>query len=152
MKNLSEAKATFESNYKQYCSKVTNCIKARLEWSDLQLIRDIITILATQGWQKMVDEGDEMESTAGHSATSTESWSLVERVTVRFKIPLENAGTDVGAVHSEFREMVDYAIQFFSLSTMDYQAVWRRLFHSPCSSEWKNCLNLAELLFSLPEG
>ena len=51
---------------------------------------------------------------------------------------------------SEFKEMVDYAIQFLSLSTMDYRAVWWRLFHCPCSSEWNNCLSLIELLFSLP--
>ena len=46
--------------------------------------------------------------------------------------------------------MVEYAIQFLSLSTMDYQAVWWRLFNCPCSGEWKNCLSLIELLFSLP--
>ena len=33
---------------------------------------------------------------------------------------------------------------------MDCQAVWWRLFHCPCSSEWRNCLSLVELLFSLP--
>ena len=33
---------------------------------------------------------------------------------------------------------------------MDYQAVWRHLFHCPCSSERRNCLSLVELLFSLP--
>ena len=32
---------------------------------------------------------------------------------------------------------------------MDYQAVWWHLFHRPCSSEWRNCLSLVELLFSL---
>ena len=35
---------------------------------------------------------------------------------------------------------------------MDYQAVWWCLFHCPCSSEWKNCLSLVELLFSLPSS
>ena len=33
---------------------------------------------------------------------------------------------------------------------MDYQTAWWHLFHCPCSSEWKNCFNLVELLFSLP--
>ena len=145
LKNLREVKSMFEGNYKLYCSKVTNCIKQRLEWSDLQLFRDIIEILATQGWQKIVDEvQDETDS-------STEpSWSSITRTSTRFKISLENAGINVDAILSEFKEMVEYAIQFLSLSTMDYQAVWWRLFNCPCSGEWKNCLSLIELLFSLP--
>ena len=46
--------------------------------------------------------------------------------------------------------MVQYATQFISLSTMEYQSVWWRLFHAPNSSEWSNVLSLATLLFSLP--
>ena len=40
----------FENNYKGYCITITNCIKQRLEWSDMQLFRDVIEILETQGW------------------------------------------------------------------------------------------------------
>ena len=145
LKNLTEAKSMFERNYKLYCTKITNCIKQHLEWSDLQLFRDIIEILATQGWQKIVDENQDESGTF-----TTEPWSSVTRLSTRFKPPLEGAGTDVDVILSEFKEMVEYAIQFFSLSTMDYQAVWWRLFHCPCSSAWRNCLSLVELLFSLP--
>ena len=127
-----------------YYSKVTNCIKQCLEWSDLQLFRDIIEILATQGRQKIVDE------TQDETDSSTEPWSSITRTSTRFKIPLENARIDVDAILSEFKEMVKYAIQFLSLSTMDYQAVWWRLFNCPCSGEWRNCLGLIELLYSLP--
>ena len=35
------------------------------------------------------------------------------------------------------------------MSTLDYRAVWWRLFNAP-SSEWSNVLILVELLFSLP--
>ena len=35
LKNLGEVKSRFEGNYKPYCSKVTNCIKQHLEWTDL---------------------------------------------------------------------------------------------------------------------
>ena len=125
----------FEGNYKLYCSKVTNCIKQHLEWSDLQLFRDIIEILAIQGWQKIVDEmQDETDS-------PTEPWSSITRTSTRFRIPLENARIDVDAILSEFKEMVEYAIWFLSLSTMDYQAVWWRLFNCPCLGEWRNCLS-----------
>jgi len=147
LKNLREVKSMFENNYKVYCTKITNCIKQRLEWSDLQLFRDVIEILATQGWQKIVDELEHQDESG-----TTEPWLSVKRLSTRFKLPLESAGTDVDAVLSEFKDMVEYAIQFFSLSTMDYQAVWWRLFHCPCSSEWKNCLSLVELLFSLPSS
>ena len=56
------AKTYFSSRYKEYCSKVSDCIKARLAWSDLQLLRDIIFVLATQGWQKVLDEDDPLEA------------------------------------------------------------------------------------------
>jgi len=74
-------------------------------------------------------------------------WSSVVRLAT---IPLENLNTDVDTVLTEFEEMVDYAIQFLSLTTMDYQAVWWCLFNCPNSQEWKNGLNLVELFFSLP--
>ena len=45
LKNYSSAKD-------MHCSAVIACLKSRLEWSDLDLIRDIIVILETQGWQK----------------------------------------------------------------------------------------------------
>ena len=46
--------------------------------------------------------------------------------------------------------MMLYATQFISLATLDYRAVWWRLFHSPNSSSWPNVLTLSRLLFSLP--
>ena len=56
------AKKYIASTYKDYCSKVSNCIKSRLAWSDLQFLRDIIFVLATQGWQKLLDESDPLEA------------------------------------------------------------------------------------------
>ena len=56
LKSFSEAKCYFENHYQDYCDKVTNCIKSRLSWSDLTTIRDIIFILATNGWQKTIEE------------------------------------------------------------------------------------------------
>jgi len=122
LKNLTGVKSMFENNYKGYC------IKQRLEWSDMQLFRDVIEILATQGWQKIVDEHQDESGT-------TEPYLSVTRLLARFKLPLESADTDVDAILSEFKEIVEYTIQFFSLSTMDYQAVWWHLFHCPCSNE-----------------
>ncbi len=36
-----------------------------LSWSDTQLLRDIIFVLATQGWQKVVDELNDLKSIDG---------------------------------------------------------------------------------------
>jgi hypothetical protein len=59
LKKFSEAKTLFEQNYTEYCSKVTTRIRTRLSWSDMQLIHDIIFMLSTHGWQKVLDEKDE---------------------------------------------------------------------------------------------
>ena len=74
----------------------------------------------------------------------------IERLGVRFKIPLESAGVDINKLRDEFYDMMLYATQFISLATLDYRAVWWRLFHSPKSSSWPNMLALSRLLFSLP--
>ena len=56
LKKFSEAKSHFESHCQEYCTRVTARIRTRLSWSDVQLFRDIIIMLGTQGWQKIVDE------------------------------------------------------------------------------------------------
>ena len=55
-------------------------------------------------------------------------------------------------IKSEFEAMIAYASQFISISTLDYQSVWWRLFHSPNSAEWSSALMLARLLLSLPSS
>ena len=136
LKNFSATKAYYTSHCAEFCSKVTECIKARLYWSNLQQLRDIIFVLATQGWQKAVDENDSLE--------------CIDRLVQQFSIPLESAWADIGEIHSEFEAVLQYATLYVSLSTFDYRAVWWRLFHAPCASEWVNILILAELLLSLP--
>ena len=41
LNNVSAAKAYYTNHCAEYCSKVTECIKARLSWSDLQQLRYI---------------------------------------------------------------------------------------------------------------
>lgn len=130
------AKALYASKYKDYCSTVSECIKSRLAWSDLQLLRDIIFVLATQGWQKLLDESDPLEA--------------IDRLVEHFSIPLQKANVCTEQIHGEFESALQYACQYISLSTMEYRAVWWRLFHAPVASEWFNVLALVELLFSLP--
>ena len=74
----------------------------------------------------------------------------MERLGVQFKILLESAGVDINKLRDEFYDMMLYAAQFISLATLDYQAVWWRLFHSLNSSSCPNVLAFCRLLFSLP--
>ena len=123
-------------------------MKGRLAWSDLRIIRDVIAVLATQGWQKSLDEEDCEND--NEDAEKVDPLEPMERLGVQFKIPLESAGVDISKLRDEFYDMMLYATQFISLSTLDYRAVWWRLFHSPNSSSWPNVLSLSRLLFSLP--
>ena len=126
----------YSAKYGDYASRVSQCIKSRLSWSDMELMRDIIFMLSTHGWEKALEEDNEM--------------AAIDRLVQRFTIPLQGAGVDTDEVVKEFREMISYASQYIALSLLDYHSVWWRLFHAPSSSEWPNILVLAELLFSLP--
>ena len=109
----------------------------------------MILFLATQGWQKLVDEYENslIEETSEASSDYTKA---IGRLCSKFKISLEVAGVVVAQIVNEFSDMLLYATQFISLSSRHYQAVWWTLFHSPNASDWKNVLTLARLLFSLP--
>ena len=96
LRKIEEAKAHFQSQYEEYCLKVTTCILDRLAWSDLPLIRDIILMLGTQGGQMIsttaVDNhvtGDEIEATQRYSLNA------IDRIAEHFKVPLEDAGVDL---------------------------------------------------------
>ena len=141
LRNFSQAKSFYENKHDKFCTSVTACMKGRLAWSDLRVIRDVISVLATQGWQKSLDEEDcESDNEDTEKVDPLES---IERLGVRFKIPLESAGVDINKLRDEFYEMMLYATQFISLATLDYRAIWWRLFHSPNSSSWHNVLTLS---------
>lgn len=125
MINLPEAECYYLAHFDEYCTSVTTCIKSRLEWTDLEFVRDVILFLVTQGWQKLADEDNE----AG--TESTRSYiEAITRLTSKFKVPLESAG----------------AVAANSV----YLSFSRKLFHSPNASDWKSMLILAHLLFTLP--
>ena len=147
LKKFDQAEAHFTAMCVQLCSSVTRCLKSRLEWSDLELIRDMVVFLATQGWQKILDDQDAENET---DPVATEAETPIQRLGRRFKIPLEAAGVDTEKLQEEFTEVLVYATQFISLSTMGYQAVWWRLFHAPEAGSWSNILGIARLVFTLP--
>ena len=82
VKLLSQAEVFYETHYPDYCSRVVQCIKTRLAWSDLQLMRDLVFFLSTHGWEKvLVDEDITDDSTA--------IMEPISRLVEMFKIPLE---------------------------------------------------------------
>jgi hypothetical protein len=138
---LSGAETYYAAHCEDYCSRVIQCIRTRLAWSDLQVMRDIVYFLSTHGWEKVLQEAEE---------DSVEFMEPVSRLVQKFEVPLESAGANKDEICSEFKEMIQYGTQYISLATLDYRSTWWRLFHAPVSSDWSSVLILAELLFSLP--
>ena len=136
LKRFNEAVSYFTRHHGEFCSQVTECIRTRMEWSNTEVIRDIISTLAVQGWEKLLDENT--------------SFDFIERLVSKFSIPLEKGQADTGKVKEEFELVVQYAVQFISLATLDYRSAWWRIFHSPYAKDWSNALTLIQLLFSLP--
>ena len=136
LKKYSEALRYYASQYEEYCSRVSQCIKSRLSWSDLQLMRDIIFVFALHGWEKLIEDNNDM--------------AAIDRLVERFASPLEGAQADINLMKTEFTDMIGYTVQYISLSSIDYHSVWWRLFNAPNSAEWSTILVLDELLFSLP--
>jgi hypothetical protein len=95
--------------------------------------------LETQGWQKIVDENEPLDQI-----------EAVFRVGSRFRAPLESAGVDIDELCAEFKDVLNHGTQFISLSTLNYQEVWWKIFHSPDSAQWTNLLTLVKLFLSLP--
>ena len=110
LKSFSEAVQLYTTHYKDFCSQVVHCIKSRLSWSDLDLIRNIIFMLSTHGWEKALLEGNDM--------------AAIKHLTERFSVPLEGAQANTDVVVAEFHEMISYATQYIILSVLEYCSVW----------------------------
>ena len=80
-----------------------------MEWSDHQVMRDIISVLATQGWEKIVEEHDALE--------------CIDQLVAR-------AQADCSKIKEEFQSLLQHAVHFISLSTLDYCTVCWRLFNA----------------------
>ena len=136
LKRYPETLSYYSSKYKEYGSAVSEHIKSRLSWSDLQLMRDIIFMLSSHGWEKAIEEENDL--------------AAIERLVEQFATPLLGAEADTNVIKEEFANMIEYAVQYIAIPSLDYHSVWWRRFYAPNSVKWSNALILAELLFSLP--
>ena len=58
--HFSEVISLYSAKYEDYCGRVSDHIKSRLSWSDQELMRDIIFMLSTHGWEKALEEDNDM--------------------------------------------------------------------------------------------
>ena len=92
-------------------------MKDRLEWSDVKMLRCLLTFLDTQGWQSPVgssstcstskEEGDEV---------LLEILSAVDYISCFFKQPLEAKGFSMPSLRDEVEEIVEYTRRLFITS------------------------------------
>ena len=130
VKIFASAQSYYQNHFKQYCSRVTECVRIQMTWSDAQLMRDIFFMLGSEGWEKAAE--------------------AVSRLVTRSEIPWQGASANTDVIVGELMAIVQYVLHFISVPTLDYRAVWWRLYHAPNASEWTDVLTLATLLFSLP--
>ena len=67
-------------------------------------------MLATQGWQKSLDEEDRK--------SDNEDTEKVDPLEPMDKMLFESAGVDINKLRDEFYDMILYATQFISLATL----------------------------------
>ena len=126
----------------QWCTDLNNLdreMRTRLEWSDAEMLRSIIT--DTQSWAQNVNaDTDDI----------ADILSAVECITTHFREPLLAVGTNLATIRDEVEEIVEYARRYLSIQSESYQIVWYKLHQAPDARKWPNVLILAEFVFSLP--
>ena len=131
----------FTSHSQEYCTSITACLKSRLAWSDLEFIQDVILVLGTQGWQKIIDEEDNTDLDESATGATSSCSDVITRLTTRFRIPLEAVGAEIGLVHGEFQE-ISHPFQVLIIKQCGGNC--------PDATNWTNVLLTLALLFTLP--
>ena len=130
------AVAFLKSNYGCYTESVLPCLRDRIKAHHMQLLTHVLTVLATNGWEK------EEETSFGHDA--------LHALTTKFIVPLNNASVDCSVIVDEWDVIFDYAKRYLDLVREDYKVTWWKLFQSSDAKNWSNILVLVELLFCIP--
>ena len=89
-----------------------------------------LTILATQGWEKAA------------SASTLSVHSAIQQLSMRFKIPLEQAKVNISLLQEEWDDMADHAMRYLDLVTQNNNTIWWKLFNSVSAKNWSNILGL----------
>ena len=95
LKEFDEAVTFFKANHSQYCDLVQASLRDRLATQETDLLSQALTILATQGWEKA-------------TGTSSAHYST-EQLSLRFRVPLEQANINISLLQEEWDNMTDHA-------------------------------------------
>ena len=96
-------------------------------------MRDIIFMLSSHGWEKIVEEDIDL--------------SAIDRLSMRFAIPLQGAGATVEDIKTEFTQMAEYIMLQVQVSGQVY--LYLLSFSSLCRHRMENlngyflCLELS---------
>ena len=118
-------------------------MRARLEWSDVDLMRSILLFLDTQSWQGS-------EGSSNDDDHLSEIKLALVNITDVFHAPLEAKGADLTSILDEIEDIVDYARTYLRIGCDSYKKVWYQLYSSADSAKWPNIMLVNELLLSLP--
>ena len=99
-------------------------LRTRLEWSDLKLLRAIISFLDTKGWSVQTSARD-----GGKEDDLTD---------LNFREPLEAKGVNSSNMQDEV-ETVPYARRYLNLSSETYQRTWYTSTHQQMHTDDRIC-------------
>lgn len=124
-------------------AKVKQAVKARLEVAENRLVIFACTVLNTEGWERMYEEGEKDLLFADDCVTELYS---------HFQEPLSNAGLDgsLSDLLEQWHSVIEYTTRYLSPSTTPYLRVDGYLIQVGAKVRACMVLLLAELLFSIP--
>ena len=116
-------------------------MRARLEWSDVGLMRSILLFLRAGKTRKELHLM--MMVTVSVKSKQLLSTSLMSFV-LSLKLKM------LTSILDEIEDIVDYGRTYLRIGCDSYKRVWYQLYSSPDAVKWPNILLVSELLFSLP--
>ena len=120
----------------EFMEAVLDCLNSRVKLQHVDLLTDILTILATHGWNRT--ESDDFANTS------------LQNIVNHFAEPLVKAGVDLMVIEEEWLDMVYYAKTYLNLVQEASQTIWWKLGNCTNFRKWVNVLALIELIFCLP--
>lgn len=121
-----------KSHKDQIITSVLSCLKDRIKVHYPELLTNILTVLATQGWEK--------------SASDDFADAALSSIIEHFSVPLVKADFNVNEME-EWKDLLDY----LNLTQESNRVIWWKLYNAACSkTKWFNILGLVELLFCMP--
>ena len=108
------------------------------------MLRSILVLIDTQGWQKSGSESDDDDESLGEI-----KWAI-EYIASVFREPLEAKDVNIAAFQYEIDEVVGYSRRYLPIQRESYRKIWYKIHNSHDANKWPTILLLCELLFSFP--